>query len=75
MSLIIFYLILFSVIGAFLESLRTNIHIKSSIKLVLLDVSLTVKAATLLFISGPGSAISSAKQEKSGSIYYLVKSQ
>ena len=30
--------------------------------IVLLDFSLTVKAATLIFISGRGSAISSAKQ-------------
>ena len=35
---------------------------------VLIDFSLTVKAATLKFISGCGSAISSAKQGKSGSI-------
>ena len=42
--------------------------------LVLLDFSLTVKAATLIFISGRGSAISSAKEGKSGSIYNLVKS-
>ena len=41
---------------------------------VLLDFSLTVKAATLIFISGCGSAISSAKQGKSGFIYNLVKS-
>ena len=40
---------------------------------VLLDFSLTVKAATLIFISGRCSAISSAKQGKSGSIYNLVK--
>ena len=40
---------------------------------VLLDFSLTVKAATLIFISGRGSAISSAKQGKSGSINNLVK--
>ena len=40
---------------------------------VLLDFSLTVKAATLIFISGRCSAISSAKQAKSGSIYNLVK--
>ena len=40
---------------------------------VLIDFSLTVKAATLIFISGRGSAISSAKQEKSGSICNLVK--
>ena len=31
-------------------------------KLLLLDFSLTVKAATLIFISGCGSAISSAKK-------------
>ena len=37
---------------------------------VLIDFSLTVKAATLIFISGRGS---SAKQGKSGSIYNLVK--
>ena len=37
--------------------------------LVLIDFSLTVKAATLMFISGRGSVISSAKQGKSGSIY------
>ena len=44
------------------------------IKMVLLDFSLTVKAATLIFISGCGSAISSAKEGKSGFIYNLVKS-
>ena len=43
-------------------------------KYVLIDFSLTVKAATLIFISGRGSAISSAKEEKSGSIYNLVNS-
>ena len=41
---------------------------------VLLDFSLTVKAATLIFISGCGSAISSAKEGKSSFIYNLVKS-
>ena len=40
---------------------------------VLIDFSLTVKAATLIFISCRGSAISSAKQGKSGSIYDLMK--
>ena len=35
---------------------------------------LTVKAATLIFISGRGLAISSAKEGKSGFIYNLVKS-
>ena len=43
--------------------------------LVLLDFSLTVKAATLILISGYGSAISSAKEGKSGFIYNLVKSK
>ena len=41
---------------------------------LLLDSSLTVKAATLIFISGCGSAISSAEEETSGFIYNLVKS-
>ena len=40
---------------------------------ILLDFSLTVRAATLTFISGCGSAISSAKQGKSGFIHNLVK--
>ena len=41
---------------------------------ILLDYLLTVKAATLTFISGCGLAISSAKEGKSGSTYNLVKS-
>ena len=41
---------------------------------ILLDFSLHVKAATLIFISGCGLAISSAKEGKSGFIYNLVKS-
>ena len=41
---------------------------------VFLDFSPSVKAATLIFISGCGSAISSAKEGKSGFIYNLVKS-
>ena len=40
--------------------------------MVFIDFSLTVKAATLIFISGRGSAISSAEQGTSGSIYNLV---
>ena len=43
--------------------------------MILLDFSLTVKAATLIFIAGCGLAISSAKEGKSGSIYNLVKSE
>ena len=46
-----------------------------SIYEVLLDFSLAVKAATLIFISGCDSAISSAKEGKSGFIYNLVKSK
>ena len=42
---------------------------------VLLDFSLTVKAVTLIFISGCGSAISSAREGKSGFIYNLVTSK
>ena len=42
--------------------------------IVLLDFSLPVKAATLIFISGCGSAISPAKEGKSGFIYNLLKS-
>ena len=41
---------------------------------LLLDFSLTVKAATLIFISGRGLTISSAKEGISGFIYNLVKS-
>ena len=50
-------------------SLCPHVHTTS----ILLDFSLSVKAATLIFISGRGSAISSAKKGKSGSIYNLVK--
>ena len=41
--------------------------------LVLIDFSLAVKAATLIFISGRCSAISSPKEGKSGFIYNFVK--
>ena len=50
----------------------THIHLIQLV--VLLDFSLTVKAATLIFISECGSAISFAKEGKSGFIYNLVKS-
>ena len=43
------------------------------LNMVLKHFSLTVKAATLIFIPGRGSAISTAKQGKSGSAYNLVK--
>ena len=51
--------------------IRHGIHSKSM--LLLIDFSLTVKAATLIFISGRGSAISSAKKGKSGFIHNLVE--
>ena len=40
--------------------------------ILLIDFLLTVKAATLIFISGCGLTISSAKEGKSGFIYNLV---
>ena len=40
---------------------------------ILIVFSLTVKPATLIFTSGRGLAISSAKEGKSGFIYKLVK--
>ena len=45
------------------------------IQLILIDFSLTVKAATLISIFGRGLAISSAKQGNSGSTYNLVKNK
>ena len=42
--------------------------------ILFIDFSLTVKAATLILISGHGLAISSAKEGKSDFIYNLVKS-
>ena len=49
--------------------------LKKRVKPVLVDFSLTVKAATLIFISGCASAISSVKEGKSGSIYNLVRNK
>ena len=46
----------------------------NQVYIVFLDFSLTVKAATLIIISGCGSAISTAKEGKSGFICNLVKS-
>ena len=54
-----------------LDFCLTNENVR---KEVLIDFSLTVKAATLIFISGRYSAISSAKEGNSGFIYNLVKS-
>ena len=42
---------------------------------VLIDFSLTVKVVTLIFLYRRGLPISSAKEGKSGFIYYLVKSK
>ena len=59
-----------------MEAIFFNESIQNQPVSLLIDFSLTVKAATLIFISGRGLAISSAKQGKSGSycsIYSLVK--
>ena len=63
----------------FIFCLALHIHVyydyqQSTSYNVLLDFSLAVKAETLIFISGCGSVISSAKEGKSGFIYNLVKS-
>ena len=50
------------------------LSIRQKSNVVLLHFSLSVKAATLIFISGRDSAISSAKEGKSGFIYNLLKS-
>ena len=55
-------------------SLQKVCTFKIGLLIILLDFSLYVKAATLIFISGCGLAISSAKEGKSGFIYNLVKS-
>ena len=59
-----------------LENTHIRYHIvpNETPEAILLDFSLTVKAATLIFISGCAPAISSAKEGKSGFIYNLVKS-
>ena len=53
-----------------------DVNYKLSLIPVCIDFSLTVKAATLIFILayGRGSASSFAKERKSGFIYNLVKS-
>ena len=56
------------------ESISTVNRFTGKVRFILLDFSLTVKAATLIFISGCGLTISSAKEEKSDFIYNLVKS-
>ena len=48
-------------------------HVILARERVLLDFSLTVKAVTLIFISGRCSAISLAEEGESGYIYNLVK--
>ena len=53
---------------------RRGLEFSGYRSLVLLDFSLTVRAATVIFIPGRGSAISSAKEGKSSFIYNLVKS-
>ena len=50
---------------------QTHLHLNEQ---VLKEFLLSVKAATLIFLSGRGSAIPSAKEGKTGFIYNLVKS-
>ena len=47
--------------------------VEGSFLFLLIDFSLTVKAAAVIFISGCGSAISSSKEGKSGFIYNFCK--
>ena len=54
--------------------IKGDCSINNCWKGILLDFSLTVKAATLIFISWCGSAIASAREGKSGFIYNLEKS-
>ena len=56
-----------------MDGLTNTKQLLNLLCIVLLDFSLTVKAATFIFISGCGSAISSAKEGKSGFIYNLAK--
>ena len=53
---------------------RHTVTITEKSSSYMLDFSLTVKAATLIFISGRGSTISPSKEGESGFIYNLVKS-
>ena len=57
-----------------LESMKQFGDAEALVSIIILDFSLTVKAANLIFISWRGSAISSAKEGISGFIYNLVKS-
>ena len=51
----------------------SNLQLNIPFTQLLIDFSLTLKAATLIFISGRGSAISSAKEGKSCFIHNLGK--
>ena len=53
---------------------QTDVNMACNNHRLIIDFMLTLKAATLIFISGRGSVISSAKEGKSGFIYNLVKS-
>ena len=72
----ILYLILFPILLCLyhnVQVIKVRLSVNCSVSLILIDFSLTVKAATLIFTSGRGSAISCAKEGKSGFIYSLVK--
>ena len=57
-----------------MQNIETYLNWSVTYEQVFIDFWLTVKVATLIFISGRGSAISSAKEGKLGFIYNLVKS-
>ena len=62
-----------SVLKGLQQQTNASKNRSAHVEMVLIDFSLTVKAATLIYIPGRGSAISSATQGKSGAIYNLVK--
>ena len=64
----------FNVISAWSEMINLKSDQLEILLSVSFDFSLSVKAATLIFISGCGSAISSAKEGESCFIYNLVNS-
>ena len=68
------FLSIFSALFSYPFVTGRSLYFQQFLICLLLDFSLSVKAATLVFISGCSLAISSAKEGKSGFIYNLVKS-
>ena len=57
-----------------MKNIATSARVSLTCIHLLIDFYLSVKAATLIFISGRGTAISSAEEGKSGFIHNLVLS-